>query len=45
MGLAFYYGAIKPNFHESAKAVKTFTPVEQTEYTPPLPLPTPKGHK
>jgi len=45
MALAFYYGAIKSNLGEVSKtSAKTLTPVEQSEYTPPLPMPTPNEH-
>ena len=44
MGLAFYYGAIKPSMSEISKNnLSTLTP--KSEYTPPLPMPTPRGYK
>jgi hypothetical protein len=45
MGLAFYYGAIKPNLDVPKTSAKSFVPTEQYEYTPPLPMPKPKGSK
>ena len=44
-GLAFYYGAIKPNIDTSPIDNHKTTLEPKSGYTPPLPMPTPRNYK